>query len=473
MPTKMLIISLVLIFIGGMISISDARQQTNQTVTMQQMQQQLLELQKQMELMKTQHNAEIQSLKAQITTETVTGEQVQVNELDALLAQMQEEAGDEPAEAERPEDTVFRFKGLSLQKLNPEISASADMLGTYIDQPGTRERTNFAVRSYEINIQSYLDPFSRFKSTFYIDDAGDVGVEEAYFTRFSVLENMNLTLGIFRQQFGVINRWHGDALDQVNYPMALNKILGDGGINQSGVGLDFSLPTWGEAAQSLTIQITDSQNEHLFNGDTLGTPSMLFHYKNFRDLSDATYLEFGLSGLFGWNDTWRVDDGFGSMVDRTDALGTQVVGADMTMVWEPPAQAMYKNIEWRSEILAFNRDLLAPDGTGRDSVCGWGAFSYVQSKVKRNLFLGFRGDYFQPDEKDYASMGGSPVSSFAYASNDPYRWAAVPYLTWWQSDWVRYHLEYQYQDGQGMEEASHIFYFQVVMSVGPHKHERY
>jgi len=473
MPTRMLTTCLVLLFVGGMVSIADARQQTTQTVTMQQMHEQLLELQRQMELMKTQHDAEIKGLKEQLKTETVTEEQAQVNELDALLAQMQQEAGDEPVEEERPEDTVFRFKGLSLQKLNPEISASADMLGTYTDQDGARERFDFAVRSYEINIQAYLDPFSRFKSTFYIDDAGDVGVEEAYFTRFSVLENMNVSLGIFRQQFGVINRWHGDALDQVNYPMAINKILGDGGLWQSGVSLDFSLPLWGEAAQSLSLQITDAENEHLFSGDTLGTPSMLFHYKNFRDLTQATYLEFGLSGLFGWNDTWRVADGLGGYCDETDALGTQVVGADMTMVWEPPAQAKYKNIEWRSEILAFNRDILAPDGSGRDSVCGWGAFSYVQSKVAQNLFLGFRGDYFQPDEKSYASMTGCPVTPFAYDSNNPHRWAAVPYLTWWQSDWVRFHVEYNYADGQGMEEASHIIYFQVVMSVGPHKHERY
>jgi hypothetical protein len=472
MLAKIRVVCLILLFTGGVASIADADQQTSETVNMQQMQQQLLELQKQMELMKAEHSAEIQSLKEQLQkatqTGTVTEKQTQQSELDALLDKMQEEAGEAEKEI-TPDETVFRFKGLGLQALNPEISASVDLLGSFIDQENVRQRTDFTVRAFELNFQSYLDPFSRFKATVPIDDAGNIEVEEAYFTRFNVLENCNLTLGKFRQQFGVINRWHGDALDQVNYPMPITMILGDDGLSQTGAALDWTMPAWGEAAQELNIQVTGTENERLFEGDTLGNPSILFHYKNFRDLSKDSYFEFGLSSLFGWNDEWQVGPDI-----YNDSLCTQVFGADFTYVWEPIERSMYRNIEWRSEILVFNRDILAPDGSGRDSLYGWGAFSYIHSKVDVNLYLGIRGDYFAPDEKPYASMNGSPVSPFAYASDNPYRWQVAPYITWWQSEFVRFHLEYNYANGQGMsEEPAHAVYFQVVFAAGPHKHERY
>jgi gamma-glutamyltranspeptidase len=122
MLAKMRAVCLILIFVGGIVSIADAGQQIGETVDMQKMQQQLLELQKQMELMKAQYNAEIQSLKEQLQkagqTGTVTEKETPQSELDALLARMQEEAGKEEKE-KTPEETVFRFKGLGLQALSP------------------------------------------------------------------------------------------------------------------------------------------------------------------------------------------------------------------------------------------------------------------------------------------------------------------------------------------------------------------
>ena len=462
----------IIIFITGAVGRATAQQEQKQSTDLQQFQQKLLELQRQMEQMKKEHEAEILSLKEQmqkaVQAEAVAQEQTQQQELEALLQQMQEIAGEEEPE-KTPQETVFRFKGLGLQALNPEISVSGDMVGSYNHQAHVRRRTDFTVRSFELNFQSYLDPFSRFKATVPIDDEGVIEVEEAYFTRFNVLDNFNLTFGKFRQQFGVINRWHGDALDQVDYPMPITMIFGDNGLYQPGIALDWTMPQWGAAAQELNLQITRSENERLYEGETLGNPSLLIHYKNFRDLSKDAYFEWGLSGLFGWSDEWQL-----ATATQHDTLGTQVFGADFTFVWEPIERAMYRNIEWRSEIFALNRDLLAPDGSGQDNLQAWGAFSYVHSKIYRNLYLGIRGDYFAPDTKDYAGLfQNAPITPLAYASGNPYRWQMAPYLTWWQSEFVRFHLEYNYADGRGTGGPAHVFLFQVVFAAGPHKHERY
>jgi hypothetical protein len=288
-----------------------------------------------------------------------------------------------------------------------------------------------------------------------------------------MFKNTNLDLGRFRQQFGVVNRWHEDALDQVQYPLALRSIFGDEGLYQTGASLEWILPKWGKAHQGLTFQVTNNDNEHLFDGNTRGYPSLLFHYKNYRDLSRDTYLEFGLSGLFGWNDEWKVDRGGPALENEHDTLGTQVYGADLSVLWEPADKALYSNVEWRSELYFLNRDLLAPDDSGRDSLQTWGAYSYLQTKIARNLDIGIRYDYFQPDTKGYANVTGVPMAPLAYTADDAYRWQICPYITWWQSEWVKFRLEYDYADGRGIEKPEHVLWFQTVFAAGPHKHERY
>jgi len=394
-----------------------------------------------------------------------------VDELAALRGLALAEAGGEEQPEKTPEETVFKAAGLSLQQLNPEISASGDFLVNYHKQNETRKRTDAEIRGLELNFQSYLDPFSYMKATAHISDAG-VDVEEVYFTRFSAVAGANLDIGRFRQQFGVVNRWHEDALDQVHYPMAIQRIFGDEGLNQTGASLDWTLPMWGAAQQEFVFQLTNGENEALFEGDALGTPSLLFHYKNYRDLSQNAYLEWGLSGLFGWNDQWDIQSGSDVITDY-DALGTRVFGVDLSYLWEPIDQALYRNVEWRSELYVLNRDILALDGSGRDTINAWGAYSYLQSKVARNWILGVRLDYFEADSKDYAETEDLSLAPIAYTSKDPYRWQISPYVTWWQSEWVRLHGEYNYGWGDGMEPEEHALWGQATFAIGPHKHERY
>jgi len=459
----------------GFPSLGLAQDEGSEKNELTELKQQILELQRQMNEMKSKYENEIKELKEKVEklspAEPVTEEVKAEEEADYLRKLAQDIVGEEEEE-KTPEETVFKFGGLSLQQLNPEISVSGDFVGHYRDQSGTRERSDAEILGLELNFQSYLDPFSRLKATTHIHDE-EIDAEEIYFTRFSMFKNTNLDLGRFRQQFGVVNRWHEDALDQVEYPLALRNIFGDEGINQTGASLEWILPKWGKAHQGLTFQVTNTENERLFGGDKLGNPCLLFHYKNYRDLSRDTYLEFGLSGLFGWNDQWKVDRGGPTLENEYDSLGTQVYGADLSFLWEPADRALYRNLEWRSELYLLNRDILAPDDSERDNLQAWGAYSYLQTRIARNLDIGIRYDYFQPDNKDYANVAGASMRPLAYTADDAYRWQICPYITWWQSEWVKFRLEYDYADGRGMESPEHVLWFQTVFAAGPHKHERY
>lgn len=385
-------------------------------------------------------------------------------DLDALRRLAAQEAEkDDYVEAER-EQTVFESLGLNLQDLNPEISVTGDLVGMYRYQDGTQSRWDFDFRCLGIHFESYLDPYTKFKAAVPVDTSG-ASLGEAYMTRFSVLETVNLTAGKFRQQFGVVNRWHEHALDQVNYPLALAQIFGAGGLNQTGISIDWSMPSLLGSSQTLTTQVTNGENSRLFSGNILSTPSVLAHYKSYRDLSHDVYLDLGLTLLLGWNDRWTV----GADTIHDD-LSTRVYGADISLVWEPTDNMRYRNIEWRSEAYVLDRDLYALDASGRDSLFSWGFYSYVQTLFQRVWIVGVRFDYYKPDHKDYATEDLEPL---AYANDHAYRWQVGPYITWHQSPYVHVRLEYNHADGRGMDEPADVVMLQLIFAAGPHKHERY
>lgn len=448
-----------------------ARAPEGHNAQIEELRQQISDLRRMMNQMKQDSDAEIKALRETIDELSrkglVSATQEPEDETAYLRRLAESLAKEEKAEPKPIGETVFKSGGLGLQALNPEISVTGDMLGYYRHQAETRQRTDAIFRGLGLHFEAYLDPYSRFKAAVPINKEG-AELGEAYYTRFGIVDGVNLTLGKFRQQFGVVNRWHKHALDQVDFPLALRRIFGEGGLNQIGASVDIILPAGLEASQELTVQVTNTENGRLFGGDTLGNPCLLGHYKNYRDLSESTYLECGLTGLFGWNDEWTV-----GATSEHDTLGTQVFGADMTLSWEPIDQMRYRNIEWRSEVYVLNRDILASDGSGRDNVNAWGAYSYIQSKVSRAWGIGIRGDYYKPDSKDYAAYPGASLEPLAYTATDAYRWQIGPYITWHQSPFVKFRLEYDHADGRGMDKPEDVLYLQMIFAAGPHKHERY
>jgi len=385
------------------------------------------------------------------------------DELEALRRAAEAEAAAESPGIEGAAETTFKSGGLGLQALNPEISVTGDFIGTYTDSKDVEEDWDFNFRGLSLHFEAYLDPYSRFKAAVPVNE-NEAKIGEAYFTRFGVLPGVNLTLGKFRQQFGVVNRWHKHALDYVNFPLPVREVFGPGGLNQTGLSFDWS-GSLGNASQELILQVTDGDNGRAFGGNEENRPSILAHYKSYWDLTPSTYMELGLTGMVGWNDTWDVGG-----VDEEDSLATGVYGADLTLLWEPTDRMRYRNIEWRMEFYYVDKDILAPDGSGRDTVRPWGAYTSLQTKVSRTVDLGIRLDYFQPDVKSYADAS---LFNYANTEDDAHRWLGSVYVTWSQSPFVKYRIEYNHEDGSDMGEEEHRVMFQVIFAAGPHKHERY
>lgn len=374
---------------------------------------------------------------------------------------------EQPSEEQSTEATVFKSGDLSLQAMNPEISVSGDFLNIYRDGPSENEFADFMFRGLGLHLESYLDPYSRFKAAVGASPGG-AGLEEAYATRYGVAGALNLTLGKFRQQFGVVNRWHKHALDWVDFPLPILLIFGEEGLNQTGFSADWN-GSVGGLSHGLEVQVTEGANPSIFGNNTRKRPSILGRYKLFHDLSPSTYFELGMTGLVGWNDAW---DTGGDMLEE-ETRDVEVYGLDCSIVWEPTGRMRYRNIEWRSELYYVHKNILAPDSSGNAVLNPWGLYTSLQVKMSRTVDIGARFDYYRPDVKEFASTSAVSLSPLAVTEEDAYRWQTAPYIRWWQSPFVMFRIEYDHEDGTGMGEREDRFIIQCVFAAGPHKHERY
>ncbi len=376
-------------------------------------------------------------------------EKFEQDELEKLLEEAETVAN---KEKEKKETKEFKSGQRSLQAINPEISVVGDMYGQYIanDKSFTEDlRSGAFFRVLGLHFQSNLDPFSFTKVTIGISPVR-MGFGEAYITWTKIFPGVGLTAGKFRQQFGVLNRWHVHALDQFEFPLALTTILGGEGLNQLGLSFDWTMPSIISDANTLTLQITNGQNEQLFSGDMFSFPAGLLHLKNYWDLSRDTYFELGLTGMLGQNNQRGYDEE-GNLIFEDSRL-TALGGLDLTVFWEPLNQARYHSFIWRTELYYANKELM------NDRIKAFGGYSYVEYKFDLQWQVGTRFDYTQPFETN---------------NSQKYSYQIVPYITWWQSNWVRLRLQYNYLNGTEIPTAQNTIRLQIVFAAGPHKHDRY
>ena len=339
----------------------------------------------------------------------------------------------EPGAPPRPEPGEPAYgRERNLNRLNPEISFTGNVLGV----TSSVGRDDFRLQEFELDLQSALDPFSITKWTLAFSEEEGVAIEEGYVRYPSLKGGVGLTAGKLRQSFGVLNRWHLHALPQTEYPLAIQRYFDDEGLAQTGVSLDWLLPRGWAHANRLTLQVTDGSNE-AFGGEDFERLAVLGRVTSYWDLSPATYLELGLSGVGG-------GDGAGGE--------TRVWGADLTLDWAPPGRSKYREVVWRTEALLSERD----DPETGLSAEAWGGYSYLEALLARNLWAGVRYDRVE-----------DPLAPERLTE------AIVPYVTWWQSEYVRLRGEYRYVEDDLTGETEKGFTLQLTWAAGPHKHEAY
>ena len=333
-----------------------------------------------------------------------------------------------------PQDATFSGGETTLQALNPEISVSGDATARFSDNSENSEFNRLNFDSFEMAIQHPIDPYSSAK--FFITfEAGEFELEEGYLTWDVLPGNLGLKVGRFHTNFGKMNRLHKHALPWANRDLPTQTLFGDEGLISEGFSLSWLPPRLPIAPTSeVFFEIVNNSTDLAFSGKGFGDPLYIGRLLNFYDLSDNAYFEWGISAA---SSHW----------DLLEQNRSTVIGADFSYRWEP-LRTPYRSLELRSEFFYNDRE----DWLGGNP---FGMYAYGEYQLSRRWFAGLRYQF-----------------SDALEDTDQDQWTLSPYLTFWQSEWVRLRTQYDFLKPD-RDHNEHRFFVQFTWSVGPHKHESY
>jgi hypothetical protein len=323
-----------------------------------------------------------------------------------------------------------RLGGRSQNALNPEISVTGDVRAG-IDRPGPQTRP-FVPREIEVGFQSALDPYSMTKVFTAFSEEG-VDVEEAYAYWSGLPGHFRLDVGKFRQQVGELNRWHLHALPEDEYPLVIQRYLGEEGLAAAGLSVYWPLPFSGRAGTFEWYgQVTRGDNAVLYADGR--RPAYLSQLSGFWQLTRATFAQLSVTGLYGTNPDTSLTTLLGAVAAR--------------YTWRPPERAKYRELTLRTEVFALRRRFA---GQGATRLGGYADASW---KLGSRLVAGVRVDWLESPE---------PMVS-------GHEWAVVPTLQYWQSEFVYLRAQWTHHR-DALRATSDRFAVQVVWAMGPHKHE--
>ena len=352
------------------------------------------------------------------------------DELAAIRAAAARAAGQPDSGNVAPEAAPPATPPRGANLLNPEISGTGDV--RLAGEEGVRG-INAVAREFEFAFQSALDPYSNTKIFLAASEEG-VEIEEGYVYWTGLPGRLRPDLGKFRQQVGDLNRWHGHALPETEYPLVYQRFFSEEGLAGVGVSLYTTLPfSVAGVTHEVWLQGSSAESEPLLADSR--EPVLLARLQNFRQLSRSTYAQLGITGLGGNNE---------------DAdLRSRLVGLDFRLTYRPPEAATRRDITFRAEGYRLHADELGVT-TNR-----YGAFLDLSARMSRRWIFGARYDHVE------APRGPADTE-----------WRITPNITWWQSEFVYLRLEGEHRHTD-LEGSRNLLSLQAVWSMGPHKHETY
>jgi hypothetical protein len=373
--------------------------------------------------------------------DTVQRQQARIQALEAEPAQPDHTASKSQDQVVLPVARRAALSGTqSLAALNPEIGVNADLVGQLSESSlDTEGNDKLSARELELTFGHPIDPYSRLDVTIGFSDFEDVDLEEAYVTHWGLPAEMNARLGRFRPKVGKASSVHRDVLETVDEPLVVARYLGEEGLFRTGAEASGFIPTpWTVLTHEVTGGVMEGgigEGGTLF-GDTRRRPSFYGHLKNFWDISDETNAEIGLTYLTGSSDA---DASY-----EVHALGLDATLSHFVRAGNP--------LKWQSELYVQDRDE-ASDAPNNP----WGWYSLLDYRLNPRVALGARLDYVEPVGLVSAQRVRAADTAFG------------GYLTFYQSEWARWRLQYRHTDFAAGGDDNTVF-LQGTVSIGVHKH---
>jgi hypothetical protein len=352
---------------------------------------------------------------------------------------------------------VYGGASAAAKALNPDISAIGDFIGaaghsvnspgSVIRQAGTR---SFEMHETELGFQAIIDPYAR--GDFFLS-FGEEGVtlEEGYITFTALPAGFVARAGKIRAAFGKVNTLHNHVLPWVDRPLVTENLVGgEDGIDDAGFSLTRILPAPKGIFLEATGQVfrgdTGTQTYFLPGGGTIdqtlfrasgkGDESMVAHLRGYKDITDSTNLDVGLSYARGHNDV------------GSNFL-TSLYGIDGTVRWKPLRRSIYHSFVGRSELMWSQREQL-PTAVLARLQRSFGMYASADYQLGRRWFVGGRYDWSERARNMLQKDSGA---------------SAV--LTYWPSEFSQIRGQYRFTRYAGNFQE-HQLLMQVQFSLGAH-----
>ncbi|MBI4343049.1 MAG: hypothetical protein HY599_06750 [Candidatus Omnitrophica bacterium] len=343
--------------------------------------------------------------------------------------------------------------GGNLSAFNPEIGVLADIVGQLSESSADGEGNDkLSAREMELVFGHPIDPYSRLDVTATFSDFEAASLEEAYITHWGLPGEVKARIGRLRPKIGKASPLHRDSLDTVDEPLVVAQYLGAEGLSRTGVELSGFLPVpWTTVTHELISGVMEGgigEGGTLF-GAVRRRPSYYARLKNFWDISDSSNLELGTTYLTGSKD------------DDAD-LEVQALGLDATLVhYVTPTN----KLKWQNEIYLQDRDEAV---STQETVDGpvdtlfennpWGFYSLVDFRLSPRFGIGGRFDYVEPVDINPATLVRDSDVAFG------------GYLTFYQSEFARWRLQYRHTDF-ALGGNDNAVFLQGTVAIGVHQHQ--
>ncbi len=324
--------------------------------------------------------------------------------------------------------------------LNPDIAIIGDFVGAAGGNTPPALATlqpfpSLEMHESEIGLQAIIDPYAR--GDFFISFGEEgVNLEEGYITFTALPAGFVAKVGKMRSAFGKVNTLHNHVLPWIDRPLVTTNLVGgEDGIDDAGVSIERILPAPKGFFLDVTGQIFRGDSGDVFQQQQRSDVSTVEHLRAYRDITESTNLDLGVSYARGHNN--------GTLAASGDFV-TQLYGADATLRWRPLRRSIYHSFVGRGEFIWSQRQQFPVDQR---------AFGYYVSadyQLGRRWFAG--GRYDHSDRSQFANLadkGGAAT------------------LTYWPSEFSQVRGEYRFTRYAENQSSNEVL-MQLIFSLGAH-----
>jgi hypothetical protein len=295
-------------------------------------------------------------------------------------------AAPEPVPAQFAQTQTYGGATSNAKLLNPDISLIGDFIGT-AGHNNVSPSPSLEMHESEVGLQAIIDPYARADAFISFGETG-VNVEEAYVTFTSLPAGLLLKVGKKRAEFGKVNTIHNHALPFIDRPLVTNNLVGgEDGIDDAGFSLSRFLPAPKDWFLEGTAQVLRGDSANVFHASRREDVSVVGHVRAYRDLSESTNLDLGISYARGHNNS-----GISTAFNPSNFL-TNLYSADATLRWKPLRRAIYHSFLFRTELFWSARDQLSSTVPNLfQTQHAFGFYSDAEYRLNRRWTLGGRFD---------------------------------------------------------------------------------